>query len=67
MIQGPMPKMREQKQSSSPFLMPYGLHIFEVSKFATCWTRRDLLGSESTSAVRLNYFCLPAGPGTHRL
>lgn len=42
--QGPSPEMRAQKKSSLPFLMPYWLHIFEVSKFATCWTRKDLDG-----------------------
>jgi hypothetical protein len=46
-IQGPILKMREQKENSSPFLMPYWLHIFEVSKFATCWTRKDLVGKRS--------------------
>lgn len=66
---GGIPKMKKQKKNGSPFLMPYWLHIFEVSKFVTCWTRRDLVGKgENVGSPTPTTLASPPGPGTpHRL
>lgn len=66
---GGIPKMKKQKKNGSPFLMPYWLHIFEVSKFVTCWTRRDLVGEgENVGSPPPTTLASPPGPGTpHRL